>query len=70
MKKKNDWLKNPEGWMRKPGEPTAYELAVKQYGPASPELKAWARQHYLSKYVPEDVLLAMGLEQVWWRDGA
>ena len=61
MKKKNDWLKNPEGWMRKPGEPTEYDLALAKFGPGSSALDAWVRQWCWTRYVPEDVLKKMGL---------
>ena len=57
----------PQAQLRGPNEPTEYDLAAKQFGLDSPELKSWVRRNYLSKYVPEDVLLAMGLEHPWYK---
>jgi hypothetical protein len=48
-------------WMRGPDEPTEYDLAAKALGPD--ELTAWIRKWYWTKYVPEDVLIKMGLAE-------
>jgi hypothetical protein len=64
----NKWAPgSAQAWMRGPNEPTAYELAVKQFGFDSLKLKAWVRRWYLSKYVPEDILADMRLEHPWYR---
>ena len=58
----NTWRPSPvPTWMRGPNEPTEYDLAVQQLGANSTELAAWVRQWRWTKYVPEDVLMKMGL---------
>lgn len=57
----------PQAQMRGPDEPTEYDLALAQLGASSPELDDWVRKWYLSKYVPEDVLVKMGLEYRWYK---
>ena len=55
----------PQTQMRGPDEPTEYEVAVKTLSPD--ELADWVRKWYLSNYVPEAVLLDMGLEHRWYK---
>ena len=46
-------------------EPTEYEVAVATLDAMA--LRQWVRRWYRSKYVPEDVLSALGLECAeWW----
>ena len=51
----------PQTAMRGPDDPTEYDLAVKRLGPTGPAIEAWVRQWCWTRYVPEDVLKAMGL---------
>ena len=51
----------PLAYTRGPDEPTEYDLAAKALGPD--ELTAWIRKWYWTKYVPEDVLIKMGLAE-------
>ena len=67
MKSKKGW-RNPMSMlplaqMRGPNEPTEYDLALAKFGPGSPELDAWIRKWYWTKYVPENVLIKMGLDE-------
>ena len=67
MKSKKGW-RNPMSMlplaqMRGPNEPTEYDLALAKFGPGSPELDAWIRKWYWTKYVPENVLIKMGLAE-------
>jgi hypothetical protein len=45
---------------RQAGDPTEYELAVASLSPEA--LKLWVRRNYLSRYVPEETLEALGLK--------
>ena len=60
-KRWNPTLDLPPAYMRGPNEPTEYDLAAKALGPD--ELTAWIRKWYWTKYVPEDVLIKMGLAE-------
>ena len=48
---------------RGPNDLTEYEVAVKSLVPKA--LRKWVRNHYRTKYVPEEVLKAEGLEDRW-----
>jgi hypothetical protein len=45
--------------------PTQWELTTRRLGTTDPhnvELRCWVRKHYRSRYVPEPVLKALGLD--------
>ena len=64
MKPKKGWRNPmsmlPQVQMRGPDDPTEYEVAAKTLSQV--ELVAWVRRWYLSRYVPEEVLADLGLE--------